>query len=351
MKVKWTIVAVAVFSTVAAGVIADTTVKSTIENQGVGGIMNMQGAQQIMISGDKAKTVSQMKMTNKVVKFLGGGKAQENAEIARLDRELFWNLNLKDKEYTELTFAEMKAQFEKGLAEAKKEKVEDASRHGNDSVRVESEVKIEPTGKSQTLLGYKADEVVITVLFTGKDTATGKSGGMKMEMDLWLAKDVPGYQEYQNYQKTLAEKLGFIGHGQGRMDDALKGLGVDPKVVYDKMKDVQGMPLLSIVSILPEGMDTLMASAADSSKPQPESQVNSQEQESQDVKGAVTKKLGGLFGKKKKDKKSEESSAKGIAPATRPYLFHLTNTVTEINTAAISASEFEIPQGFKRKSN
>ena len=243
----------AALSIAAAGVFADTTVKSTVENQGVGGFMNLQGTQQVMVAGDKAKTASQMKMTNNVVRFLGGGKPQETAEIVRLDKELFWNLDIKEKEYTELTFAEMKAQFEKGLAEAQKERAKEEDKQQNDSIQTTAEVRVDVTGKSQTLLGYKADQVIITMLFKGEDTATGKSGGMRMEMDMWLAKDVPGYQEYQNYQKTLAEKLGFVGHGQGSVDDALKGFGMDPKVIYDKMKDVQGMPLLSVVSILPGG--------------------------------------------------------------------------------------------------
>jgi hypothetical protein len=117
MKFNHIVASLAILAGMAGLVSADVAVKSTIENQGVGGIMNMQGNQQIMVSGDRAKTVSQMKMTNKVVKFLGGGKPQENAEITRLDKELFWHLNPKDKEYTELTFAEMKAQFEKGLQE------------------------------------------------------------------------------------------------------------------------------------------------------------------------------------------------------------------------------------------
>jgi hypothetical protein len=206
---------------------------------------------------------------------------------------------------------------------------------------------VEPTGKSQTLIGYKADEVLVTMLFKGEDTVSGKSGGMKMEMDIWLAKDVPGYQEYQNYQKTLAEKLGFVGHSQGSMEDALKGFGIDPKVVYEKMKGIEGMPLLSVVSILPEGLDSLPSKAADTAKPE----AKADEPAPQDAKGIALKKLGGLFGKKKKDTKGEEASGKENKPPEKPYLFHITNTVTEISTAALSASEFEIPQGYKKKSN
>jgi hypothetical protein len=345
MRMKQSVATVAVLAGLAGAISADVTVKSTIENQGVGGFMNMQGTQQVTVSGDKAKTMTQMKMTNKVVKFLGGGKPQENAEITRIDKELFWNLDLKEKEYTELTFADMKAQFEKGLQKAREEKAKEPGK--SDSIQMQTEIKVEATGKSQTLIGHKADEVLITMVFKGEDSATGKSGGMKLEMDLWLAKDVPGYQEYQKYQQTLAEKLGFVGHSHGSMEDALKGFGVDPKVIYEKMKGIEGVPLLSVVSIIPEGIDSLPTKTADTTKP--EAEATAAEPAPQDAKGTALKKLGGLFGKKKKDSKEQAAAKENKEPGPL-YLFHIINTVTEVSTSSVVASEFDIPQGFKKKS-
>ena len=95
---------------------ADITIKSTVTSKGLVGLTNMEGSQTQMIAGDKAKTASNIKMTNKVMKFLGAGKPQESAEITRLDKELFWDVNLKDKEYNERTFAEVRAEMEKGAA-------------------------------------------------------------------------------------------------------------------------------------------------------------------------------------------------------------------------------------------
>ncbi len=342
MRFKFIMLAIGAAMALIAAPRADITVKSNVQNEGVGGFMNMEGTQTVMVAGDKSKTASELKMTNKVVGFLGGGKPQVTADITRLDKELFWHVDMKEKKYTEMTFAQMKAMFEAGLEDAKAEEPDD------DSVNVEAEVKVEATGKSQTIAGYKADEVIVTMAFKGTDKESGKSGSMDMKIDMWMSKDVPGYEEYQNFNKTLAEKLGFTGQAQGSMDQALKGFGVDPKNVYEKMKGVEGMPLLTIVTIMPEGLDTLALQAMDSAKAAEPSEEEVKEPEPEATKDKALKKLGGLFGKKK-DKEKKESS-KAEAKQKTPYLFHMTSTVTEITGASISPSEFEVPQGFKKKS-
>jgi hypothetical protein len=323
---------------------ADITIKSNVQNEGIGGLMNMEGTQTFMVSGDRAKTASALKMTNKVVSFLGGGKPQELADITRLDKELSWHLDMKEKKYTEMTFAELKAMFEKGLAEAQIKKEE-----AKDSVNLSANITVENTGKSQTIAGYKADEVIINMVFTGKDEETGKSSGMNMKMDLWVSKDVPGYQEYRHFNQLLVEKLGFAGQGQGSMDQTLKGFGVDPKVIYDKMKGVEGMPLMTVVTMIPEGIDTIaLQKSIDSAKAaQPSEEEVKTEEEPSAPKEKALKKLGGLFGKKKD--KEKEASKDSESKQKSPYLFHMTSTVTEISGASIAPSEFDVPAGFKKK--
>ncbi|MFZ1683752.1 MAG: hypothetical protein WAU88_06425 [Candidatus Zixiibacteriota bacterium] len=336
---------------------ADITIKSTIENTGLGGIANMQGTQQLMISGDKSKTVSNLKMTNKVVKFFGGGKPTETTEITRLDKELIWAVNTKDKSYTEITFAQMKALLESAKAKAAEEKGK------SDSTRLISDITVTPTGKTQMIAGFKASEVIIHMTFVGKDSSSGKTGKMIFDSDLWMAKDVPGYAEYQAYHKTMAEKMGLTGQGQEDVNRQLAAFGVDSKAMYEKMKDIEGMPLMTTISILPEGLDTIMARANDSlqaaQKREAEADATKDSsaekseptsiQNTDDVKKSAMKKLGGLFGKKKDKNKEADDRSKQPPTDQKPYLFHVTTTVTEISQESISASEFEIPEGYKLK--
>ncbi|PWB75388.1 hypothetical protein C3F09_02540 [candidate division GN15 bacterium] len=347
MKMKVIVAAALAVPALALATYADITITSSVDNQGVGGIMNMKGTQTVMISGDKSRTSSELKMTNKVIGFLGGGKPQQSAEIVRLDKELMWNLDLKDKKYTELTFAQMKAMFDTGLQAAQ---AEEAQHPAEDSVQVNADIKVEKTGKSQTIAGYKADEVIITMAFKGTDKESGKSGTMNMTIDTWVSKDVPGYQEYQNFHKTFAEKLGFGGETEGGLGQALKGFGVNAQTVQEKMGDIEGIPLLTVASILPEGLDTLAARSIDSAKAaQPQAEQEVQPQEAEAPKEKALKKLGGLFGKKKSKEQSEPS--KSESKQAPPYLFHMTTTVTQISSSAVPPAEFEVPSDFAKKTN
>jgi hypothetical protein len=346
MKFGWLFAGLILLLFTANIALSDVTLKSTVENTGLGGVMNMQGTQMVLISGNKEKTVTSMKMTNKVVKFLGGGKPQETAEIMRLDKDVVWTLNAKEKEYSELTFAQMKALAEQAVQKGRNEK----ARKQEDSIRITADVTVTPTGQSQTIIGYKSDEVLVKMTFTGTDTSTGKTSRMVLDMDLWLAKDVPGYAEYRSFHQKLGEKLGVTAMQGTGMTDALKGFGVDLKIVYEKMKDFDGMSMKTVVSILPEGFDTLAVQTQDTV--QSPGVANQEEPKQKEEKGSPLKKIGGLFGKKTTKEKDTDKGAlagKGSKSPEKPYLFHMTTTVAEISDASIANPEFEIPDGYKLK--
>jgi hypothetical protein len=329
---------------------ADITIKSTITSKGLVGLTNMEGSQTQMIAGDKAKTESNIRMTNKVMKFLGAGKPQESAEITRLDKELFWDINLKDKEYNERTFAEVRAEMEKALKDADKEKAKYAKEHPEDTVKFRTDVKVDKTGKTQKIAGYNTEETIITMIMYAKNAESGEQGAMKMTMDLWLAKSVPGAADFQKFYTEMATKLGFTGHSQQSMEGMLTAFGVDPRELYKHTKDLQGMTLMSTVSLA-----TMADTSAQSGK-QSETKEQKKEKDSDQAdeggKSSTAKKLSGLFGKKKEskdDKASESKDSKSRQQSGPMYLMQFTNTVTEISAASVAGSEFEVPAGFKLK--
>ncbi len=351
MKSKLTLFAVAALLLFAmAAVHADITIKSTVSSKGLVGLTNMEGTQTQMISGDKAKTESNIRMTNKVMKFLGAGKPQESAEITRLDKELFWDVNLKDKEYKERTFAEVRAEMEKGLQQADKEKAKYAKEHPEDTVKFRTEVKVDRTGKTQKIAGYKTEETIITMIMYAKNAESGEQGAMKMTMDLWMAKSVPGAADFQKFYADMATKLGFTGHSQQSMEGMLTAFGVDPRELYKHTKDLQGMSLMSTVSL-----GSMVDTSAQTGK-QSEAKEQKKEKQSDEAdeggKSSTAKKLGGLFGKKKESKDDEASKSKDAKSEQQSgpmYLMQFTTTVTEISAASVAGSEFEVPAGFKLK--
>lgn len=337
------ILAVAIALLLAASLQADITIKQNITSKGMVGLTNMEGDQTQMISGDKAKTVSNIKMTSKVMKFLGAGKPQETAEITRLDKELFWDINFKEKEYKERTFAEVRAEMEKSLKEAEKEKAKYKKEHPEDSLQMRTEVKVDRTGKTQKIAGYNTEQVIITMVMYAKNSESGEAGAMNVTLDLWMADNAPGAAEFQQFYSQLAAKLGFTGHSQQSMEGMLAAFGIDPREIYNQMKDLKGMSLMSTVSV-----GTMAQSGGKEEASEKKKEKESEEAE--EDKGGVTKKLGGLFGKKNKEEKSDKSKGSSESQQSGPqYLMQFTSTVTEISATGIAAAEFEVPAGLKLK--
>jgi len=341
MKTSVLGICLAVLLLAATAMAADVTVRSTIESKGMVGIMNMAGTQEVMVSGEMQKQATSLKMTNKVAKFLGGGKPQDKIEITRVDKELFWDIDVKDKKYTEQTFAEARTEMEKALAEAQKEKDENLKKHPEDTVQFKMDVKVEKTGKTQQIIGYTANETIVTVTTYGEDKESGEKGTFTIVFDFWVAKDVPGTEAMTAFNIAYAQKFGLTVQGQETVNSALMSYGIDPEEMYDKMGDLEGMPLLTVVTTMASGAAKAPAEGKDD-KAKEETAEKSEDDES----STAAKALGGLFGKKKdkdkdKDKKSDSSET--------PYLFKFTSTVTEVSTSAIAASEFEVPAGFKKQ--
>jgi ribosomal protein L12E/L44/L45/RPP1/RPP2 len=351
MKPKLTLFAVAALLLFAiAAAHADITIKSTVTSKGLVGLTNMEGTQTQMISGDKAKTASSMKMTSKVMKFMGAGKPQESAEITRLDKELFWDVNLKDQEYKERTFADVRAEMEKALKDADKEKAKYAKEHPEDTVKFRTDVKVDKTGKTQKITGYNTEETIITMIMYAKNAESGEQGAMKMTMDLWMAKNVPGAADFQKFYADMAAKLGFTGHSQQSMEGMLTAFGVDPRELYKHTKDLQGMALMSTVALAT--MADTSAQTGKQSEAKEQKKEKDSDQADEGGKSSTAKKLGGLFGKKKEskdDKASESKDTKSEKQSGPAYLMQFTTTVTEISATSIAGSEFEVPAGFKLK--
>lgn len=271
---------------------ADIRIKSDFKMEGLVGLMNMEGTVDHMVSGDKAKTVNNMKMTNKVMKFLGAGKPTETAEIIRIDKEVFWELEMKDKKYKEQTFAQVRADIEKSLADGKKAKAKHLKDHPEDSLSYKTTFDVRKSGKSDTIAGHAAEQYFIMIETYGKSSEGGE-GKMQISMDTWLSKDIDNSEQI-NFAMTLAEKLGYSGRNRQSLEGVLLGLGIDPNEITDVMKDLKGIALRTTTTIT----------------------------------------LGG------EDKDGQEGSGQ---------LLTFDMLATDVSTVAIPATEFEVTEGFKLK--
>ena len=106
-----------------------------------------------------------------------------NITITRLDKKLIWSLDSARKQYSVTTFGE--------LMKSEKEKIEEVG----DTIK--PEVKVEKTGKKKTLLGHTCEEVTVSMNIKSNE------GHVAFTQTLWVAKDIEGYDEIENFNKKL----------------------------------------------------------------------------------------------------------------------------------------------------
>ena len=123
-----------------------------------------------------------------------------------LDKETVTNLDFKDKTYSVITFAEMKAMYEKMLNNMSEAKTEVTKKS---EVDMSFDIKLNETGQTKTISGYQTREVVMTMITKMTDPKSGQSFDSQMENHLWIAKDVPASKELAAFHKRMAMKIGF----------------------------------------------------------------------------------------------------------------------------------------------
>jgi len=328
---------------------ADVTMEESIALSGPGmmKMANMSGHTTTTISGNKARTDSDMHFESGMMRALSGGAGQ-STEIVRLDQDKIFSLNNKKKTYTETTFAERRAMMDQAMAQQQKAQAsQQQATSGVDEDQCEwSDPKADVTksGEQATIGGYQAERVTITATQACKDKKTGQVCEFGLTFDSWLA---PGFQasaETLNYQKLYAEKLGltaaslrdFAERAQS-MFGRYKGIWSE---VADKMKDNKGYPVKASFSLGVGGaqcQSTQQQSAQSSSSTSPTPTL-----------GGAIGALGGMFGKKKQEAQPAPSSTPAAPNNGLMQLMTITTELVSVNQNAAGPQTFDVPADFKK---
>src|SRR5579872_2154980 len=105
-------------------------------------------------------------------------------QIVDLANETFTNVDVQKKTYSVMTFAEFRQAMDQ-MQQAMKQK------QPNDA-QVNLKISAEPTGASRNIGGYDAKESIIKIEMEATDPETGKSGGMVVTTNAWIAPAVTG---------------------------------------------------------------------------------------------------------------------------------------------------------------
>ena len=267
--------------------------------------------------------------------------SQHHASVIDLDKETITEINFDKKQYSVVTFAQMKQMMEEMSQKMK-------SSPEAQKADVNFKVSAKDTGEKKMIAGFDTHEMILTIEMEGTDQQTGNKGGMVMTSDMWLAPKVAGYSEIADFHKRMSQKLDWAPGGMGMFGgrpDMAKGMAE----IYKEGAKLDGTPVFQIVKMGVHAEGQQQSGQAAQAPPQ-------QQQDQQAEKPSIGTLLGGKFGgfgRKKKDQDQAESGGQSGAPPqgqgdASGSLMEMTMEMSGFSSAPLDGSKFEIPAGFKQ---
>jgi hypothetical protein len=340
---------------------ADITIQRSTSVDGVGAMAfaNMSGTSTTVISGERSRTDSDMKMQSAIIGFLARNSVGPSAEIVLLDQDKLYHLNINKKEYTETTFEQLRAQMQKMSDQMNSADTKRQQPSAIDQSKCEwlpAKVDVNKSGEKAQIAGYDSQRVTVTATQPCKDKETGAICEIALILDQWMSADFTESNEARKFYTAYAAKMGMNPANAQDASERAKALFSQYKGVWTevaaKMQTVKGYPVKSSFTL---GMGG--AQCKDSSSQQSQQAQSNQSSDSPTtpggLAGAVAGKLGGLF--KKKDT-SEAQPAAQPAPAAAPVamppgdiaLMTVSSQLVSVSTGSVSADAFTVPAGFKK---
>ncbi len=379
------LVAAILLLAVAPSALSDISFAQRIQVEAAGGmsIFASEGDMLTQISGDKSRTESTMKMKSRLMgAFAGGGNT---ANIVRLDKALTWNLLPDKKQYSEMTFAALKAQMEEARKAMQKSQANGAALpvSAEGCEWTDGNLEVEHPGGTEKVAGIKTKKHIIRMRQSCTDPESGKTCDITWLMETWLAKKVPAEKEVRKFREAYATAMGLegvMGQVQGPGQGLLAMFANNWDEVVDEFEKMKGYPLRTAMQMgiggeqcttasgQPIAMDKIWAdastaaynSALDQAGYEAGSAMGRAAGESLGnsvagsiggaaVGAAAGELIGGLTSMFKKKKTVEAEPPPPVAAADQQVtVFRITTEVIDWSEITIPAERFDEPVGWKK---
>jgi hypothetical protein len=286
-------------------------------------------------------------------------------QIIDLDGKRFIHIDTAKKVYWVQTFEQFRQQIEQAKQKAQEEQAKQAAKHGDaQSVTVVPKFDMQATGQTSTVLNVPAKEMKMRVDMTFKSTDPQTEADLeKSNASTWMTADawygsIPGYDEVRQFYQKMAKELDWLPGSVGISNSQMTQASDEFRKNAIKM---DGMPLVEYTSL---GMSSTgqsgqnaggQGSNAQTSQQQDQGSQTSSSNNSTptNARDAITKGLGGLFGKKKQQQQTDNSASGGSSaggpPAPTPppgSMMDMKVEVTSYSTDSLDASLFDVPAGY-----
>ncbi|MCB1843393.1 MAG: hypothetical protein KDI09_10560, partial [Halioglobus sp.] len=327
------------------------------------------------IAGDKARIENDIQLNSRLARaFAGSGKS---AAIVRLDKNLLWNLEPDERRYTELSMQDLRAQRQQAMQamQSQQGSGQNLPVSAESCQWSDSEIEFErPRGKEK-IAGIKASKNIVRMHQSCRDPKTGNTCEMTWVMESWLASDVPGEKEANNFRAAWANALGIseaIPAIEGPAAGLLGMFASNWEEIAGELEEMRGYPLRSTLQMEIGGeqcktaggtsiaMDELWTDASTAaynaalqrSGSEAGSAIGTAAAESLGdsvagsiggaaVSAATSELIGGLTGMFRKSKETPPPQAESVSP--RVTLFRISTEVTSWSEISIPRERFDEP--------
>jgi len=292
-------------------------------------------------------------------------KATGEVQIVDLDGRRFIHIDPTKQTYSIVTFDEFKAAMQRSQERAQEERAKETAKNpDSQNVKMTPKFDAQVTGNSRTILGLTANEMkmMMTMEVQSDDPKAqqqAQAGAFNFNSDAWMA-EVPGYEELQGFRMKMAKQLDWYPSAMtNTMNMGTPQMGPAMEEFKKNAAKVKGMPLLQTVEIgtSATGTGQGQASPPTGQTPPPPTATQPQTQDNStppNARDALTKGLGGLFGKKKKqdqqptqptDQNSTTPAASQPTPSSAA-LMQMTVEITNFSSDNLDKSLFDVPAGY-----
>jgi hypothetical protein len=267
---------------------------------------------------------------------------ESTGEIVDLSEEKVYELDVKNKTYKVVTFAELRRRMQEQEDKAREsapasEKGSSDSRRSNEPQKeYEVDFSVKDTGEKKALNSFDTHQVVTTIAVREKGKTLDQSGGLQITSDMWVAPGAKSGKDLLTFEQRYMEKL----HGPAAIAGAQAQMAM-LMATYPALR--QGLTRLQSEGAKVDGTPILTTMTIEVVKsPQ---QMQQTEQARSDEGGGGG--LGGLRGKLGRKLGNKDEAKEGGAK-NRSVLMTTTHEVLSI-APQVAASDVALPEGFRQK--
>lgn len=311
----------------------------------------------------------------------------EQTQIIDLDKETITTIYPDKKTYTVVTFQEMKQAVEEGMKKAQQQRESQQPQQQPASntppPEIHFDVKVTNTGATKDVAGLSAKESIMKMTMQAKDRQSGQTGSVALANDMWMAPEIPGYEEVREFNKRFAAKMGDMMAGvmpafRSAMPAMQPGMASGMSDMVKEMSKLQGVPVSQTMRMGTTADGSPLPAASEAPLPKSngpsagdlagQAATNAGNSAANDASasaenkaashmgsfGSVATSLGGFGGFHHKKKDTSQDQQAQAAPANAApnqnfaVLMESTTQMTKYSSASVDSSRFGVPTGYTK---